>query len=125
FAHRRLAPFAAMSVPNGATAAKSLLLDYTYSLPLSVSIKAASNHHWKVALLSALSLINAVIPVLAGGIFWAQWYPGSLEVRIAAQPAGLYALCFFLGLYTLSFFLLLPGKKTNSLPHNARCLAEI
>jgi len=125
FAHRRLAPFTAMSVPHGATAGKSLLLDYTYSLPLSVSIKAAANDHWKVALLSSLSLINAAIPVLAGGVFWPQWYPGTLEVRIAAQPAGLYALCFFLALYTLSFFLLLPGRKTNSLPHNARCLAEI
>jgi hypothetical protein len=125
FAHRRLAPFTAMSIPNGETAGKSLLLDYAYSLPLSVSIKAAANGHWKVALLSALSLINAAIPVLAGGMFWAQWYSGSLEVRIAAQPAGLYVLCVFLGLYVLSLFLLIPGRKTNSLPHDSRCLAEI
>lgn len=125
FAHRRLAPFAAMSAPRGATAEKSLLLDYAYSQPIWVSIKAATNGHWKVALLSALSLINAVIPVLAGGVFWAQWYPGSLEVRIAAQPAALYALCFFLALYAFSFFLLLPGIKSIALPHDARCLAEI
>ena len=125
FAHRRLAPFAAISSPRGATAEKSLLLDYPYALPLSVTLSAASNGHWKVALLSILSTINVAIPILAGGIFWAQWYPNSLQVKIAAHTTGLYAICFFLALYTISFFTLLPGRKTVALPHEARCLAEI
>jgi Protein of unknown function (DUF3433) len=126
FAHRRLAPFAAMAASGrGTTAEKSLLLDYPYALPLSVSLSAATNRHWKVALLSFLSLLNISIPILSGGIFWAQWYPSTHEVRIAAHPSGLYALCFFLALYTISFFALLPGRKTVALPHDARCLAEI
>ena len=125
YAHRRLAPFAAMSSPNGAIAEKSLLLDYPFMLPISAVVSAAANGHWKVALLSALSFVNAVIPVLAGGIFWAQWYPGSSQVKIAADPAGLFAICAFLAIYTLAFFALLPGRKTIALPHDSRCLAEI
>jgi hypothetical protein len=125
FTHRRLAPFAAMSSPRGATAEKSLLLDYSYALPLSVTASAIANRHWKVALLSALSTINFAIPILSGGIFWAQWYPGGQVVRIAAHPAGLYALCFFLAVYTAAFFALLPGRKTIALPHDAKSLAEI
>lgn len=125
FTHRRLAPFAAMSGPNGANAEKSLLLDYPFALPISVTASALSNRHYKVALLSAMSTINMVIPVLAGGIFWAQWYPTAQKVRIAAQPPGLYALCFFLALYTVALFALVPGRKTVALPHGARSLSEI
>lgn len=125
YSHRRLAPFAALAAPRGSTAEKSLLLDYPYRLPLSITLTAASNGHWKVALLSALSFINTAIPVLSGGIFWAQWYPGSLQVRIAAQPAGLYVLCVFLALYALGFWALLPGRRQIKLPHEARCLAEV
>lgn len=125
YSHRRLAPFAALAAPRGSTAEKSLLLDYPFRLPVSVTLAAASNGHWKVALLSLLSLANATIPILSGGIFWAQWYPGTLQVRIAAQPAGLYALCVFLGLYALGFWALLPGRRQIMLPHDARCLAEV
>jgi hypothetical protein len=125
FSHRRLAAFAAMSAPRGATAEKSLLLDYSYALPISVTASAIANGHWKVALLSALSTFNFAIPVLSGGIFWAQWYPGAQSVRIAAHPAGLYALCFFLAIYTVGFFALVPGRKTVALPHDAKSLAEI
>jgi hypothetical protein len=114
-----------MSGPNGANAEKSLLLDYPFALPISVTASALSNRHYKVALLSALSTINMVIPVLSGGIFWAQWYPGAQKVRIAAQPTGLYALCFFLALYTVALFALVPGRKTVALPHGARSLSEI
>jgi hypothetical protein len=125
FAHRRLAPFAAMSAPRGATAEKSLLLDYPFAQPVSVTLAAISNRHWKVALLSAMSTINFAIPVLSGGIFWAQWYPGAATVRIAAHPPGLYALCVFLALYTVAFLALVPGRRTVALPHGATCLAEI
>ncbi|QDS68159.1 hypothetical protein FKW77_010363 [Venturia effusa] len=125
FTHRRLAPFAAMSGPSGASAEKSLLLDYPFALPVSVTASAISNRHYKVGLLSAMSTINMVIPVLAGGIFWAQWYPGAQNVRIAAQPAGLYALCFFLALYAVALFALIPGRKTIALPHDARSLSEV
>ncbi|TID16943.1 putative alpha-1-6-mannosyltransferase [Venturia nashicola] len=125
FTHRRLAPFAAMSGLNGTTAEKSLLLDYPFALPIFVTASALSNRHYKVALLSAISTINMVIPVLAGGIFWAQWYPSAQKVRIAAQPTGLYAICFFLALYTIALFALVPGRKTIALPHDARSLSEI
>jgi len=127
FAHRRLAPFAALATgPRGSTAEKSLLLDYTARLPLSVSLAAGANGHWKVAALSALALANAAIPVLAGGIFWPQWYSGSAEVRIAAQPAGLYALCVFLAVYAVALAALVPpGRRHIKLPHAATCLAEV
>jgi len=126
-AYRRLAPFAALATgPRGSIAEKSLLLDYTAKLPVSVTFAAASNGHWKVAVLSVMSLANSAIPVLAGGIFWPQWYSGSLEVRIAAQPAGLYALCVFLALYFAALAVAVPpGRRTLKLPHAATSLAEI
>lgn len=126
YAFRRLQPFANLSnSPEGALAEHSLLLDYPYKLPFLVSLSAISNRDWQVAALSFVAVVNAVIPVLAGGIFWAQWYPNAEQVRIAAQPAGLYALCFFLALYAFSLLLLLPGRKAIRLPHGATCLSEI
>ncbi|KAF2397424.1 hypothetical protein EJ06DRAFT_558982 [Trichodelitschia bisporula] len=124
-AHRRLAAFAAMAGPNGASAEKSLLTDYPYLLPGSVTLSALSNGHYKVALLSFISLTNVAIPILAGGIFWTQWYPNQSALRVSAHPAGLYALCVFLALYAVGLLALWPGRRSVALPHDARCLAEL
>jgi hypothetical protein len=124
-AHRRLEPYRTMTSAAGAHAEHSLLLDYPFCLPGSVTVAAASNGHWKVAFLSAISLINLAIPVLSGGIFCAQWYTGSIQVRISAEPAGLYALCFFLALYALALIALAPGRMFIRMPHESKCLAEV
>ncbi|KAJ9660953.1 hypothetical protein H2201_006681 [Coniosporium apollinis] len=127
-AYRRLAPFAALSQPGGTTAEKSLLVDYPARLPVSVTIAAASNGGYQVALLSFISLLSATFPVLAGGCFWTQFYVSDVEVRVAAHSPAYYALCVFLCLYAVSLLVLLvPGgyRKRMALPHDSRSLAEL
>jgi hypothetical protein len=125
FTHRRLEPYRTMTSVTGAHAEHSLLLDYPFCLPGSVTLAAASNGHWKVAFLSMISLLNFTIPVLSGGIFWAQWYTGATQVRISAEPAGLYALCFFLALYAVALIAVAPGRTFIRMPHESKCLAEV
>jgi hypothetical protein len=124
FTYRTLQPYAALSSPIGATAEQSLLLDYPFRLPVSVTVIAAANRHYRVALLSALSIINAAIPTLAGGVFWTQFYPGTHTIRVAAHLPGFYALCFFLTLYMVSIFVIIPGRRRLALPHGCNTLAE-
>jgi hypothetical protein len=124
FTYRRLAPFASLSSPGGAHPEESLLLDYPFTLPIYATIKALSKGDLVVAVTSTLSLVHAALPILAGGIYWAQWYPSS-EVRVAAQSGGLYSLCVFLVIYALGYvFLFFVGRPT-ALPHAATCLAEL
>ena len=124
-AHRRLEPYRTMTSPTGALAEHCLLLDYPFCLPGSITIAAAANGHWKVAFVSLISLLNTTIPVLSGGIFWAQWYAGSTQVRISAEASGLYALCVFLALYAAALILLAPGRALLRMPHESKCLAEV
>ncbi|KAF1992308.1 hypothetical protein K402DRAFT_3318 [Aulographum hederae CBS 113979] len=125
FSHRRLQPFAALSSYTGATAERSLLLDYPARLPFSATITALLQGDLKVAYVTFITLLSASLPVLAGGIFWAQFYTSDSTVRIAAHRAGLYALCVFLAFYATAFFAILPGRKRMALPHDATTLAEI
>ena len=55
----------------------SLLLDYLYLPPVLATYRAPmAGGDWAVALTSATQALLALpIPALAGGIFWAQWYP--------------------------------------------------
>lgn len=122
---RALRPYISLSSKGGATAETSLLIDYSSRLPLSVTAAAIENKHYQTAILSLVSLCSATIPVLAGGCFWSQWYPNSDVVRVAADLPGYYALCFFLALYTVAFFFLLPGRRRAALPHRSSNLAEI
>ncbi|TKA76043.1 hypothetical protein B0A49_02011 [Cryomyces minteri] len=119
---RRLQPYASLSSPLGAVAEHSLLLDYSSRLPVSVTVAAAGNGHFKVAYLSFITLIAAAIPILAGGCFWAQFYVSSQTVRIAAHLPAYYALCAFLTIVALSFAAALPGRKRR-LPHDTNTLA--
>lgn len=124
-AHRRLEPYREMTTADGALAEHSLLLDYPFRLPGSITLAALSNGHWKVAFLSLISLINTTIPILSGGIFWAQWYAGQTQVRVSAEPSGLYALCVFLALYAIAMVSLAPKRTFMRMPHESKCLAEV
>lgn len=124
FTHRRLAPFAALSSSGGAHPAFSLLLDYPFQAPLMVTFNAIRNGDLVVAGTSIITLCNIAIPIVSGGVFWAQWYSSS-EVRVAAHPAGLYALCVFLSIYALGYIFLFALGRPVALPHAATCLSEI
>jgi hypothetical protein len=125
YSFRTLRPYISLASKGGATAETSLLIDYSSRLPISVTVAALENRHYQTAILSLVSLCSTTLPVLAGGCFWTQYYPNSDVVRVAADLPGYYALCFFLALYAVSFFALLPGRKRAALPHRSSSLAEI
>lgn len=125
YSRRTLQPYIALSSKGGATAESSLLLDYPCRLPLSVTLSALMNRHFATALLSFVSLASISIPIIAGGCFWTQYYNSDDVVRVAADLPGYYALCFFLALYIVGLFSLLPGRKRAKLPHRSNNLAEI
>ncbi|KAL1649815.1 hypothetical protein SLS61_006193 [Didymella pomorum] len=125
YSRRMLQPYISLSSPGGATAETSLLADYACRLPLSATLAALVNRHFATALLSFVSLASLAIPVLAGGCFWTQYYTNEDTVRVAADPSAYYALCFFLALYIVALFALLPGRKRAKLPHRSNSVAEI
>ncbi|KAL1648337.1 hypothetical protein SLS58_002090 [Diplodia intermedia] len=125
FALRRLAPYEALCTPGGASAETSILLDYPARLPISVTLAAIANHHWRVALFSFVSFMTAfTLPVLASGLFFTQYYPSDGSLRVAAHPAAYYALCVFLALYVVTVCTLATGRSDMALPHDSRTLAE-
>lgn len=123
-AFRRLQPYASLSTLGGEVAEKSILLSYTADAPLLVTLKAAINGHFRVALLSLTTLIAATLPILAGGVFWAQFSVSAQRVRIYAHMPAYYALTVFFTLYCLSYALTFPSEMMR-LPNEGRSLADI
>lgn len=121
---RALQPFVELSSPNGASAEKSILLSYPSSGPLQITLQALINGHYKVAWISFISLVSIAIPILAGGVFIALWYPSSSDVRISALMPAFYALVAFCGLYAVSFLATWPGRR-RYLPHDISTLADL
>ncbi|KAL4897564.1 hypothetical protein BDV59DRAFT_46240 [Aspergillus ambiguus] len=120
---RALQPFATLCAPEGATAEQSLLLSYPSRLPFQVTILALLNKHYKVAWISFVSTLSAVLPILAGGVFIALWYPMHDEIRIAALMPAFYALVVFCAIYTVSFLAIWP-RRCRHLPHDISTLAD-
>ncbi|KAJ5918332.1 hypothetical protein N7454_010707 [Penicillium verhagenii] len=121
---RALQPFVELSAPNGASADKSILLAYPSALPIQATMQAIINGHWKVALLSFISLISVAIPIIAGGIFIALWYPSDNAIRISAVMPAYYALIAFCALYAVSFLAIWPGRR-RYLPHDIATLSDL
>lgn len=121
---RALQPFANLSSTSGTTAEQSLLLDYNASLPIEISIKAAIAGHYKVAWISFISLVSAVIPILAGGIFTAQFFVKKQDIRMTASLPAYAVLVVFVVIYALSFLAIWPGRKRR-LPHDISTLGQL
>ncbi|KAJ5372731.1 hypothetical protein N7517_004737 [Penicillium concentricum] len=121
---RALQPYAELSSPSGASAEKSLLLSYPSSYPIQVTIQAIINRHFKVAWISLMSLLSLAIPILAGGVFIALWYPSHDDIRISAFLPAFYALIAACGLYAVSFVAIWPGRR-RYLPHDISTLADL
>lgn len=121
---RALQPFSNLADPAGASAEESLLLNYTSCFPIAVSIGAAIAGHYKVAWFSFISILSITLPILAGGIFTAQFFTSDQEVRVAADMAGFYALLVFLILYVISFLFFWPTRSRH-LPHDIKTLADL
>ncbi|KAM3068470.1 hypothetical protein ACMFMF_009287 [Clarireedia jacksonii] len=123
-AFRKLQPWRELANPNGATAEKSLLLDYTATLPISTTFNALGNAHYRVAWFSFASILFILLPVLAGGIFFPLTIPSG-EVRMLPNLSSFYVCLAILIIYFLTLLLLLPSRRNMRLPHKVDCLAEI
>ncbi|KAL1301596.1 hypothetical protein AAFC00_005826 [Neodothiora populina] len=123
-AFRRLQPYAALSTPGGEVAEKSLLLSYNADAPILVTLQATVNKHFRVAAISLTTLIAAILPVLAGGVFWSQFSVSQQRVNVYSHMSAYYALTVFFVLYCLAYALVFPGKLRR-LPNNGRCLADL
>jgi hypothetical protein len=121
---RALQPFASMTTAEGALAEHSLLLDYPSCFLGEVTVRAAAARHWKVAYLSAISLLSVTLPILGGGVFWPIFFPDVPEVRMVARMPAFVALVVFFTIYCLSFLVVWPRRK-RYLPHDSRSLAEL
>ncbi|KAL8694248.1 MAG: hypothetical protein Q9218_001074 [Villophora microphyllina] len=122
---RALEPFANLGgSTRGSPADESLLLDYTACLPIEITVKAALAGHYKVAWISLISLLSAMLPLLSGGVFTAQYFIPTKQVRVAADDAGYYALVVFVVIYALSFLIIWPTKKRR-LPHDIGTLGQV
>ncbi|KAJ5632801.1 hypothetical protein N7490_009140 [Penicillium lividum] len=121
---RALQPFVDLSAPNGASADKGILLAYPSALPIQVTMQAIINGHWRVACLSFISLVSIAIPILAGGIFIALWYPSDNDVRISAVMPAYYTLIALCALYAVSFVVVWPGRR-RYLPHDISTLSDL
>lgn len=121
---RALQPFVELSSPHGASADKSILLSYPSSSPFQCTMQALINGHFKVAWISFMGLVSIAIPILAGGVFIALWYPSHEDVRISALMPAFYALIAFCALYAISFLAIWPGRR-RYLPHDITTLADL
>ncbi|KAJ5407580.1 hypothetical protein N7509_001463 [Penicillium cosmopolitanum] len=121
---RGLQPFVALSSPDGASADKSILLSYPAALPVQITMQAIINRHFKIAWISFVSIVSIAIPILAGGVFIALWYPSHQDVRITSLMPAFYALVAFCALYAVSFLAIWPGRR-RYLPHDITTLADL
>ncbi|EME87050.1 uncharacterized protein MYCFIDRAFT_49316 [Pseudocercospora fijiensis CIRAD86] len=141
-AHRRLAPFESLTGVNAAHARKSkswtddltgdvaertLLPSYAADLPVVATLAAAFNSHWRVAFISAVALLNMAIPILATGIFWAQFDIPTQRVKIYAHMPAYYALSAFLTINALAYLAIIPSSTLRhaALPPHLNSFAGI
>lgn len=122
---RAVQPFAVLSSPQGSRAEHSILLAYPSHLPLQATFLALSARHYKLAWISFMSLASLPLPVLAGGVFSALYYPSLNEVRITAYMPAFYTLLAFFALYTLSFPVAIWPRRKRYLPHDISTLADL
>lgn len=133
-AYRRLAPFESLtsitathsssSDPEkgspenevGGPADSTLLPSYPSTLPFLCPLSALLTGHLRTAFLSTASLLSTAIPILAGGVFWSQFYIPSQSVKIYPHLPAFYVLSVFLTVHALSYIPIYPSSGIVHLP---------
>jgi hypothetical protein len=123
---------------RGVEAEKSMLADYAACAPGECALRALRNGHWRVAVVSLLSGLFVLVPVLAGGSFMALTITTTTpvgdgvgageekeEVRIFANMPAYGILLGLLVLYVVGLVALFPGRRKLRMPHAVTCLAEV
>ncbi|KAI1391952.1 uncharacterized protein F4822DRAFT_389018 [Hypoxylon trugodes] len=121
---RILTPWGELARAEGSRAETSLLLDYATCLPFESTFRALGNKHWRVAFVSLLAPLFALIPVLGGGLFLALTPPSGV-VRMYPNFPAFAIILTLLFLYVAGIICLVPNRQQFRLPHAVTCLAEI
>lgn len=121
---RAVQPFCNLSQPTGTDARHSLLLSYPAQGPVSVIVTSLRNGDYMVSYISFISILGLSIPVLAGGVFTAQFFAADNQVRMVASMPGYIALCVMVSIYALSYLVIWPTRK-RYLPHNINTIAGL
>ena len=121
---RQLQPWAELGQDEGGTADQALLCDYTARSPLGCAWSALNTGHYRVALVSLLSFMFILLPILAGGLFFPLTTPYD-EVRMIPNLPAFYIILAILILYLVGLLILIPNRRHLHLPHAVDCLAEI
>ncbi|KAI0839595.1 hypothetical protein F5Y06DRAFT_25350 [Hypoxylon sp. FL0890] len=121
---RILTPWGELQRPEGSRAETSLLVDYSTCLPFESTFKALRNKHWRVAFVSLIAVLFALLPVLGGGLFMALTPPSGI-VRMFPNVPAFAIILALLFLYVFGLVCLVPNRKQFRLPHAVTCLAEI
>lgn len=134
FATRMLAPYASLTETTkttltsksgrteevGDVAERTLLPSYPSDMPVLVTISAMVNKHWRVAVTSAITLLAGALPILASGIWWAEFYVGVQRVGVSTHLPGFYALTAFVVIFALGWIFC--SWQPASLRHSAHLL---
>jgi hypothetical protein len=115
-AYRYLTPFQSLTSTahrtsneiTGDIAERTILPSYTADLPIVASLAAAFNTHYRLAFISFITLLTAVLPILASGIFWAQFSIPLQRVRIFAHMPAYHALTVFLVIHAFAYLATFP-----------------
>ncbi|KEY65245.1 hypothetical protein S7711_08782 [Stachybotrys chartarum IBT 7711] len=121
---RILQPWAELRKPDGSVAHKSIMLDYAAALPFQCTFKAVRNGHWRVAIMSLMSVLFAFIPILAGGLFMALTGENGEVLMYPSMPV-LGVLLALLVFYVACLALMIPGRSHLRLPHPVNTIAGI
>ncbi|KAF8542613.1 hypothetical protein BDD12DRAFT_876013 [Trichophaea hybrida] len=115
-------PFVSLSRPT--LPEYSILLNYPTMPPVYVSIKACMNGHWKLAWVSAVSLLTRLLPVLVGGVFTVEDKHQVGEYRLYPQKTAFISIILLFILYSITCIMLwLPGTS-RKMPRNLFTIAD-
>lgn len=118
--YRITEPFAGMN--EAVTASLTILLDYPTCAPGLVSLKAAMNGHWRVALFSILSLVATVSPIIAQGVFVAT--PTATGCYMSIEPLNFWVCFVILVIYLFSLPMARPTPGYR-LPRPVRTITDV
>lgn len=108
YAYRRLTPLATLYRHGGESVERTLLVSYSADMPVMVTAIALANGHFRLAMITLTTLLAAALPILGGGVFWAQFYVSSQTIRISSDMPAYYALTAFVVVFALAWLLVFP-----------------
>jgi hypothetical protein len=129
-----LTPWASLTTSPGASASSSLLASYGYNTQFSSLLPALKNKHYLIFTLTLITPLTLLIPILAGGLFFAFVAQPSNIVLMFPNLAAYYVIIVILGLYLIALVSISATLLTNTqsqrrkryyLPHGVTCLAEV